>query len=118
MRVRLKHLRTARGWSGEHLASLVGTSKSYISEIENGKKFPSGRLLKAFAEVFGVSVYALIDDEDGSGVIAAHVEVMKDLSPEDQRAVARHALGLLENDAGSSEKPQPDHENPNGAAPR
>ncbi|TMV86258.1 helix-turn-helix transcriptional regulator [Thioclava sp. BHET1] len=103
MRLRLKELRKERGWTGEKLASLAGTSKSYISDIENGRKFPSGRLLKAFARAFDVSVYSLIDDEDGSGMLSSHLEVMKDLSPEDQRAVMRHALGLLDEDRKSDE---------------
>lgn len=96
MKLRVRELRKKSGWTGDHLAELVGASKSYISEIETGKKFPSGRLLKAFSKVFEVSIYELIEDGDTGADIAAHMEVMKDLSEDDRRAVVRHALGLLQ----------------------
>ncbi len=96
MYLRLKTLRKERGWTAEVLAAKAGSSKSYISEIENGKKFPSGRLLKRFADELGVSVYDLIDSDDLADEIRAHMEIMKDLSPEDRRAVSRHAAVLLE----------------------
>ena len=96
MQLRLKTLRKERGWTAEVLAEKAGSSKSYISEIENGKKFPSGRLLKRFAEELGVSVFELIDSDDLAAEIRAHIEIMKDLSEEDRRAVSRHAAGLLE----------------------
>jgi transcriptional regulator with XRE-family HTH domain len=106
MRVRLRQFREQRGWTGQHLADVAGTSKGYVSDIEKGRRFPSGRLLMSFAKAFGVSVYALIEDDDpNSNLLAAHIEVMKDLSAADQRAVARHALGLLDKDAGSEDKP-------------
>lgn len=96
MQLRLKTLRKERGWTAEVLAEKAGSSKSYISEIENGKKFPSGRLLKRFADELGVSVFELIDSDDLAAEIRAHIEIMKDLSEEDRRAVSRHAAGLLE----------------------
>ncbi len=96
MQLRLKKLRKERGLTAEVLAARAGTSKSYISEIENGKKFPSGRLLQRFAEELGVSIFELIESEDLAEEIIAHIEIMKDLSEEDRRAVARHAAGLLE----------------------
>ncbi len=100
MRARIKEYRKAQGLTQQELADLVGTSKSYVSEIEGGKKFPSGRLLKAFAKQFDKSVLALIEDDGEDGArLAAHIEVMKDLPPEDQKAVARHAIGLLDKDA-------------------
>jgi transcriptional regulator with XRE-family HTH domain len=103
MQTRLKTLRKERGWTAEVLAAKAGSSKSYISEIENGKKFPSGRLLKRFADELGVSVYDLIDSDDLAEEIRAHIEIMKDLSAEDRRAVARHAAGLLEQASEQSE---------------
>ncbi len=102
MQLRLKTLRKERGWTAEVLAAKAGTSKSYISEIENGKKFPSGRLLKRFADELDVSVYDLIDSDDLAEEIRTHLEIMKDLSPEDRRAVSRHAAGLLEQAASPS----------------
>nr|RDS94083.1 XRE family transcriptional regulator [Cereibacter sphaeroides f. sp. denitrificans] len=109
MRVRLKELRKSKGLTQEQLADIVGSSKSYISEIESGKKFPSGRLLKAIAEAVGTKVAAMIDDDDGAADLAAHLEVMRDLPEHDQRAVIRHALGLLEHAQLSVPEPERGH---------
>lgn len=62
MRLRIKELRTAKGWSVQHLADTVGLSKSYVSDLENGKRRASDFRLEKFAEAFGVSVYDIIDD--------------------------------------------------------
>lgn len=103
MKTRIKELREQRGWTAEHLAALAGCSKSYMSEIESGKKYPSGRLLRSFAKQLGVSIHELIDNADLSEDIVAHIAVMRDLSEADRRAVTRHALGLLEQSAEHSE---------------
>ena len=103
MKLRIADLRKERGLTGEVLAARAGCSKSYISEIEHGKKWPSGRLLKAFARELGVSIYDLIDDGDIGDAILAHIAVMKDLDEADQRAVFRHASGLLEQGAERAE---------------
>lgn len=108
MRLRIKELRKSRGWSGEHLAELIGSSKSYLSEIENGKKFPSGRLLKALSRELGVPVHSLIIDDETGVDLLAHLEVMKGLGEGDQKAVIRHALGLLEQESQSSSTPTAD----------
>lgn len=96
MRTRVRELRNERGMTGETLAAKAGCSKSYLSEIENGKKYPSGRLLRALAKALGVSIYELIDSDDLADDIVAHIAVMKDLGDDDRRAVFRHAAGLLE----------------------
>lgn len=103
MKLRIKELRTKLGLTGETLAARVPCSKSYLSEIETGKKWPSGRLLRAFARELGVSIYDLIDEGDLSAALFAHIAVMKDLSEDDQRAVFRHASGLLEQGAERAE---------------
>jgi transcriptional regulator with XRE-family HTH domain len=77
---------------------MIGTSKSYVSEMENGKKFPSGDYLNRLAEELEVSIVELFDDQELGDDIMAHIQVMKDLLPEDRKAVARHALGLLQKD--------------------
>lgn len=103
MKTRIRELRQARGLTLEQLASMAGCSKSYMSELETGKKNISGRLLSSFAKQLGVSVYELIDSSDLSEDIVAHIAIMRDLSEEDRRAVARHALGLLEQSHEHSE---------------
>lgn len=98
MKLRLKEIRKKRGLTGDVLAARAGCSKSYISEIETGKKFPSGRVLRNLARELDVSIYELIDSTDLADDIIGHIAIMRELSPEDRRAVARHAAGLLERD--------------------
>ncbi|MGY6705898.1 helix-turn-helix domain-containing protein [Roseinatronobacter sp.] len=98
MKLQIRELRKNKGLNGETFAARVGCSKSYLSEIETGKKWPSGRLLKAFAKELGVSIHDLIDSDDTDAELAAHLAVLRDLSEADRRAVLRHAAGLLEQD--------------------
>lgn len=63
MQLRIKELRKERGLTVEQLADLVGLSKSYVSEIENGKKQANQARIKKFAEAFGVPVFDLLDQD-------------------------------------------------------
>ena len=95
MLLRVKDLRISRGLTVEQLASLAGLSKSYLSEIENGKKQINGRRLEALAAALRVSPVDLIADPEASSDLSAHLDVLRKLPPEDQAAVMRHALVLL-----------------------
>lgn len=95
MKVRIKELRTAKKLTVEQLASALGMSKSYVSELENGRKEINGRRLEAFAKFFGVQVPDLISDPDVKADLFDHLAVVKMLSEEDKLAVQRHALSLL-----------------------
>lgn len=64
MKLRIKEMRKSRKWTVEHLADLAGLSKSYVSELENGKKQANQARIAKFAEVFGVEVFDLLDDSD------------------------------------------------------
>jgi putative transcriptional regulator len=52
---RVKQLRQARGWTQEHLASVVGVSRQSIISIETERYIPSLPLALTFARVFGCS---------------------------------------------------------------
>lgn len=94
METRIKELRQARGLTVEQLAKLAGMSKSYLSEIENGRKQINGRRLDKLAEALDVTVTDLIADPDISADLERHLSILRDLDPEDQMAVMRHALSL------------------------
>lgn len=66
MKVRLREMRTAQGWTQDVAAARLGISKSHVSEIENGKKNPSSPLLDRMAKVFGLNVPDLIEPDPGS----------------------------------------------------
>jgi transcriptional regulator with XRE-family HTH domain len=65
MRVRLKELRDARNWTQQMAADHLGVSKAHISEMESGKKNPSGPLLDRMAKIFDISVPDLLIAEPG-----------------------------------------------------
>ena len=95
MLLRVKDLRKERGLTVEQLANQAGMSKSYLSEIESGKKQINARRLEALAAALHVQPTDLISDPDVSADLVAHLDVVRRLPPEDQAAVLRHALGLL-----------------------
>lgn len=99
MKHRIKQMRLARGWSVEVLAGKVGMSRSYVSEIENGKKNVNNVRLGAFAKAFGVSPIDLIDDDSVGSDIIEHIHRMRRLSEADRSAVIRHAIALDPNEA-------------------
>lgn len=95
MLLRVKQLREARKLTVEQLAVRAGMSKSYLSEIENGKKQINARRLEGLAAALGVDATDLIADRGVADAIVEHLEVVRQLDPEDQAAVQRHALSLL-----------------------
>jgi transcriptional regulator with XRE-family HTH domain len=57
----ITRLRKRKGMTLEMLAKLVGTSKSYIWELENKSNHPSVYLASKIAHTLGVSTDKLID---------------------------------------------------------
>ncbi|HWR14595.1 MAG TPA: helix-turn-helix transcriptional regulator [Terriglobales bacterium] len=53
---RVRALRRDRGWTQVEMAELLGIDRSYLSEIETGKKDPSLRVLKTIADGFKLSL--------------------------------------------------------------
>ncbi|MEC7763355.1 MAG: helix-turn-helix transcriptional regulator [Pseudomonadota bacterium] len=106
--MRIRELRKARGLTGEQLGELVGVSKGYVSELETGRKNPGGRLVLKLAEALEVEVAELFEGEDKAreeAALDAHLEVMRQLSDEDRKAIEKAAIGLLRTPGGSSRAP-------------
>jgi transcriptional regulator with XRE-family HTH domain len=53
---RISFNRIKKGKTSEKLAYENGISKSYLSEIENGKRLPSLRMLERIAKSLGVDI--------------------------------------------------------------
>lgn len=53
---RVRDLRRKSGWTQVELAELLGVDRSYLSEIETGKKDPSLRVLKTIADGFKMTL--------------------------------------------------------------
>ncbi len=57
---RIRTLRRERGWTQVEMAEMLGVDRSYLSEIENGKKDPSLRVLKTLADGFELRLSQLV----------------------------------------------------------
>lgn len=53
---RVRALRKKNGWTQVELAELLGIDRSYLSEIETGKKDPSLTILKVIADGFHLTL--------------------------------------------------------------
>lgn len=82
MELRLKELRTRKGLTVQQLADAVGLSKSYVSDLENGKRRANSYRLEKFAKALGVSVFDLINDENLSEDAKDLLEAFQLMSPE------------------------------------
>lgn len=68
-RNRLKVLRAARGWSQDHLAALLGSTRQTINAIEAGRTAPGIATALRIARIFGLPVEQVfeVDDIDSTG---------------------------------------------------
>lgn len=86
---RLRHFRTAAGYTLERLGTEVGIAGSQLSLMENGRREPRLSLLTAIAGVLGVSVGELLDDAPPNRRAALEIELERA-----QRSPAYAELGL------------------------
>ena len=61
--LKVKHLRTKKGYSFSELSKITGLSGSYLNEIEKGKKYPKEDKLKPLSVGLGVSFEELTSTE-------------------------------------------------------
>ena len=59
---RLKHLRTKKGWTQVYMADYVGLDRSYISDMENGKKAVCLPTLQDLSLAFGISISQILSE--------------------------------------------------------
>ena len=60
---RIRELRTGRGWTQQELAARLGISASAVGMYEQGRRQPDTQTLRRMAQVFGVTVDALLEEE-------------------------------------------------------
>lgn len=58
---RIKALREARGWTQEQFAERAAIQRSYLGDLELGRRNPSVRMLVKVANAFGIAVAELLD---------------------------------------------------------
>lgn len=96
MKYRIREHRKRRGWTLDQLADVVGTSKGYLSDLETGKRTGGIDMLRSIAQALDVTEGELFTPEsDDERAMLDHVAVYQQLSPEDKKAIARMARGLL-----------------------
>ena len=54
------YFRIKKGWTQEYLAELLGTSSSYISEIENEKRNISTDYIDSLSKIFNIEPHELL----------------------------------------------------------
>lgn len=69
---RIRQFRMSRHMSLGDLAGKVDTSRSFLSQVEQGKTMPSVTTLKSIADALDVTVGALIDDPEESAGPVVH----------------------------------------------
>ena len=63
----LKTMRVFHDLTQKDLADRLGISKSYLSEIENGKKVPALNLLEQYADIFEVPLSSILFFSENMG---------------------------------------------------
>ncbi|MGF6823108.1 transcriptional regulator with XRE-family HTH domain [Microbacterium sp. ZKA21] len=74
---RIRHHRTARGYTLDELGAMVGVAGSQLSLIENGKREPKLSLLQSIAQATGTEVADLISGEPPNRRAALEIELEK-----------------------------------------
>ncbi len=57
----VRQLREAKGWSQEDYADRAGIHRTYVSDIERGRRNPTVTVVEKLAEPLGVSSGSLLD---------------------------------------------------------
>jgi transcriptional regulator with XRE-family HTH domain len=60
---RIKALRDEKGWSQEQLAERAAMQRSYLADLELGRRNPSVRTLVKVANAFGIHIADLFDGQ-------------------------------------------------------
>ena len=58
------YYRIEKNWSQEYLAELLGTSTTYLSEIENEKRNISIDYLEHISDIFKINAYELLIERE------------------------------------------------------
>lgn len=84
--VRIRGLRTDRGWTIAELAARAQWSPRYLAELERGEANPSIVRLGEVCEALGISLAALVA---GSGPVADAADALAALQPVEREALLR-----------------------------
>ncbi|KLE31993.1 transcriptional regulator [Aurantiacibacter gangjinensis] len=57
----VRRLRTKSAWSQEEYADRAGIHRTYVSDIERGRRNPTATIIEKLAEPFGIAPGRLLD---------------------------------------------------------
>lgn len=57
----LRRLREEKGWSQEDYADRAGIHRTYVSDIERGRRNPTVTVIERLAKPFGIGAGRLLD---------------------------------------------------------
>jgi len=77
---RIRELREQQGLTLDQLASRVGTTKGFLSDVENGKRGVSNENLLRLAQALGASVDYLMTGNQAQSAITPAVVIPRELS--------------------------------------
>jgi transcriptional regulator with XRE-family HTH domain len=95
---RIRELREQQGLTLDQLASRVGTTKGFLSDVENGKRGVSNENLLRVAQALGASVDYLLTGNEAQSAITPAVVIPRELSTFAEESGLTHSqtLELLE----------------------
>lgn len=95
MKYRLREHRKAKGLTLDQLAAIVGSSKSYMSDIERGAKTGSVEMLRAIANALGISEGEIFAAETPADqALLDHIRLYQSLSEDDRKQIDALAFRL------------------------
>lgn len=60
----VREARLAAGWTQEELAHRAGVHRTYVGDLENGRKSPTLDVVEAIASALGILAHKLIEDAE------------------------------------------------------
>lgn len=87
MKLRIDELRKKAGLTVEELAARAGYSKSYVSEMQTGRKQINARALERIAKALDCQPVDLIDAQSTDSSILEHIRVLESLTPEQRKSI-------------------------------
>lgn len=101
-------LRKRCGLSQEALGDAIGVSRQAVSKWETGDALPEVTKLKALAEVFGVTVDFLLDDNDGTdendSVRQADAKAESNSQTQNQSKASQSTFGIHTTNGGTADR--------------
>lgn len=95
---RIRAKRTELGWTQDVLAQKANISKTFLSDLENGKRGAGADTLLDIARVFGVSIDFLMTGADGDAPVPTQIEIPRPLAElaEAEGLTFRQTMAMLE----------------------